>query len=65
MILAHSELEAMYAYMGMALQGEMIQALFTALVACAPTPPPSCRGPLFGMNAGQWTPTPSDLQVKP
>ena len=31
MILAHSELEAMYAYLGMALQGEMIQALFTAL----------------------------------
>jgi hypothetical protein len=30
-ILAHSELEAMYAYLGMALQGEMIQALFTAL----------------------------------
>jgi hypothetical protein len=30
-ILAHSELEAMYAYLGMALQGEMIQALFTGL----------------------------------
>jgi hypothetical protein len=26
-ILAHSELEAMYAYLGMVLQGEMIQAL--------------------------------------
>ena len=31
MILAHSDLEAMYAYLGMALQGEMIQALFTGL----------------------------------
>ena len=31
MILAHSELEAMYAYLGMVLQGEMIQALFTGL----------------------------------
>jgi hypothetical protein len=30
-ILAHSELEAMYAYLGMVLQGEMIQALFTGL----------------------------------
>jgi hypothetical protein len=30
-ILAHSELEAMYAYLGMVLQGEMIQSLFTAL----------------------------------
>jgi hypothetical protein len=30
-ILAHSELEAMYAYLGMALQGEMIQALFVGL----------------------------------
>jgi len=31
MILAHSELEAMYAYLGMVLQGEMIRALFTGL----------------------------------
>ena len=31
MILAHSELEAMYAYLGMVLQSEMIQTLFTAL----------------------------------
>ena len=31
MILAHSELEAMYAYLGMVLQGELIQALFTGL----------------------------------
>ena len=31
MILAVSDLEAMYAYLGMALQGEMIQALFTGL----------------------------------
>ena len=31
MVLAHSELEAMYAYLGMVLQGEMIQALFTGL----------------------------------
>jgi hypothetical protein len=31
MILAHSELEAMYAFLGMVLQGEMIQALFTGL----------------------------------
>src|SRR5438445_6445658 len=31
MILAHSDLEAMYAYLGMVLQGEMIQALFTGL----------------------------------
>ena len=31
MIIAHSELEAMYAYLGMVLQGEMIQALFTGL----------------------------------
>jgi len=30
-ILAHSELEAMYAYLGMVLQGQMIQALFTGL----------------------------------
>jgi hypothetical protein len=30
-IIAHSELEAMYAYLGMVLQGEMIQALFTGL----------------------------------
>jgi TraG-like protein, N-terminal region len=30
-ILAHSELEAMYAYLGMVLQGEMIRALFTGL----------------------------------
>jgi len=30
-VLAHSELEAMYAYLGMVLQGEMIQALFTGL----------------------------------
>ena len=31
MVLAHSEIEAMYAYLGMVLQGEMIQALFTGL----------------------------------
>jgi hypothetical protein len=30
-IIAHSELEAMYAYLGMVLQGEMIQALFIGL----------------------------------
>jgi hypothetical protein len=30
-IVAHSELEAMYAYLGMVLQGEMIVALFTGL----------------------------------
>jgi hypothetical protein len=30
-IIAHSELEAMYAYLGMVLQGEMILALFTGL----------------------------------
>jgi hypothetical protein len=30
-ILAHSEIEAMYAYLGMVLHGEMIQALFTGL----------------------------------
>jgi hypothetical protein len=30
-IIAHSELEAMYAYLGMVLQGQMIQALFTGL----------------------------------
>ncbi len=31
MILAQTDLEAMYAYLGMVLQGEMIQALFTGL----------------------------------
>ena len=31
MILAHSDLEAMYGYLGMVLQGEMIQVLFTGL----------------------------------
>ena len=48
----------------MALKLVSLAALFAALVACAPTPPPSCRGPLFSMNAGQWTPTPAELQVK-
>ena len=50
--------------LAVALRLVTLAALFAALVACAPTPPPSCRGPVFGMNAGQWTPTPADLQVK-
>ena len=51
--------------LAVALRLVTLAALLAALVACAPTPPPSCRGPVFGMNAGQWTPTPADLQVKP
>ena len=49
----------------MALKLISLAALLAALVACAPTPPPSCHGPVFGLNAGQWSPLPADLQVKP
>jgi hypothetical protein len=48
----------------MALKLTALALLSSALVACAPTPPPSCRGPVFGLNAGQWAPMPADLQVK-
>jgi hypothetical protein len=37
--------------------------LLTALAACAPTPPPSCHGPVVSLNAGQWQPVAADLQV--
>lgn len=49
----------------MALKLVALAALMATMVACAPTPPPSCHGPVFGLNAGQWTPTQADLQVKP
>ena len=51
--------------LAVALRPVTLIALLASLVACAPTPPPLCRGPVFGMNAGQWMPTPADLQVKP
>jgi len=36
-----------------------------ALSACAPQPLPACHGSIVSLNAGQWQPTPADLQVSP